>query len=44
MGPTPQNPSKQSAANLACMTGYDGLAAYLSEKFPVEWPNDTTDH
>jgi hypothetical protein len=26
------------------MTGYDGLAAYLSEKFPVEWPNDTTDH
>jgi hypothetical protein len=39
MGPTPPNPGIQSAANLACMAGYDCLAAYLSEKFPVDWPN-----
>ena len=38
--PTPQNPGGRTAADLAYMKGYDGLAAYLSEKALVEQFND----
>ncbi|CAI8585400.1 unnamed protein product [Vicia faba] len=38
--PTPQNPGGCTAADLAYMNGYDGLAAYLSEKSLVEQFND----
>ncbi|XP_016197973.1 calmodulin-binding transcription activator 5 isoform X2 [Arachis ipaensis] len=38
--PTPQNPGGQTAADLAYMNGYDGLAAYLSEKALVRQFND----
>jgi hypothetical protein len=38
--PTPQNPGGCTAADLAYMKGYDGLAAYLSEKCLVEQFND----
>ncbi|KAK7363506.1 hypothetical protein VNO77_05650 [Canavalia gladiata] len=38
--PTPQNPGGCTAADLACMRGYDGLAAYLSEKSLVQHFND----
>ncbi|XP_058723551.1 calmodulin-binding transcription activator 5-like isoform X2 [Vicia villosa] len=38
--PTPQNPGGCTAADLAYMNGYDGLAAYLSEKCLVEQFND----
>ncbi|CAJ2662426.1 unnamed protein product [Trifolium pratense] len=38
--PTPQNPGGCTAADLAYMRGYDGLAAYLSEKGLVEQFND----
>ncbi|KAK7246316.1 hypothetical protein RIF29_41180 [Crotalaria pallida] len=38
--PTPQNPGGCTAADLAYMKGYDGLAAYLSEKSLVEQFND----
>lgn len=34
--PTPQNPGGCTAADLAYVKGYDGLAAYLSEKCLVE--------
>ncbi|MED6206069.1 hypothetical protein PIB30_023594 [Stylosanthes scabra] len=40
--PTPQNPGGCTAADLACIKGYDGLAAYLSEKSLVEQVNDMT--
>ncbi|XP_027369147.1 calmodulin-binding transcription activator 5-like isoform X2 [Abrus precatorius] len=38
--PTPQNPGGCTAADLAYMRGYDGLAAYLSEKSLVQHFND----
>lgn len=38
--PTPQNPGGCTAADLAYKKGYDGLAAYLSEKCLVEQFND----
>lgn len=38
--PTPQNPGGCTAADLAYMKGYEGLAAYLSEKSLVEQFND----
>ncbi|RDY12889.1 Calmodulin-binding transcription activator 5, partial [Mucuna pruriens] len=38
--PTPQNPGGCTAADLASMKGFDGLAAYLSEKSLVEQFND----
>ncbi|KAL2341702.1 hypothetical protein Fmac_009642 [Flemingia macrophylla] len=38
--PTPQIPGGCTAADLAFMKGYDGLAAYLSEKSLVEQFND----
>ncbi|ESW10972.1 hypothetical protein PHAVU_009G254500 [Phaseolus vulgaris] len=38
--PTPQNPGGCTAADLAFMNGFDGLAAYLSEKSLVEQFND----
>ncbi|KAK7303708.1 hypothetical protein RJT34_14621 [Clitoria ternatea] len=38
--PTPQNPGGCFAADLAYTKGYDGLAAYLSEKSLVEQFND----
>lgn len=38
--PTPKNPGGFTAADLAYMKGYDGLAAYLSEKSLVEQFND----
>ncbi|KAJ1395303.1 P-loop containing nucleoside triphosphate hydrolase [Sesbania bispinosa] len=38
--PTPQNSGGCTAADLAYMRGYDGLAAYLSEKSLVEQFND----
>ncbi|KAK7329526.1 hypothetical protein VNO77_23696 [Canavalia gladiata] len=38
--PTPENPGGCTAADLAYMKGYDGLAAYLSEKSLVEQFND----
>ncbi|XP_061349103.1 calmodulin-binding transcription activator 5 isoform X2 [Gastrolobium bilobum] len=38
--PTPQNPGGCTAADVAYMRGYDGLAAYLSEKSLVEQFND----
>ncbi|KAL4380946.1 hypothetical protein AHAS_Ahas04G0084300 [Arachis hypogaea] len=38
--PTPQNPGGCTAADLAYIKGYDGLAAYLSEKSLVEQVND----
>lgn len=38
--PTQQNPGGCTAADLAYMKGYDGLAAYLSEKSLVEQFND----
>ncbi|KAK7291696.1 hypothetical protein RIF29_07054 [Crotalaria pallida] len=38
--PTPQNPGGCTAADLAYMKGYDGLAGYLSEKSLVEQFND----
>ncbi|CAJ1963270.1 unnamed protein product [Sphenostylis stenocarpa] len=38
--PTPQNPGGCTAADLSYMKGYDGLAAYLSEKSLVEQFND----
>ncbi|KAE9594913.1 putative transcription factor CG1-CAMTA family [Lupinus albus] len=38
--PTPQNPGGCTAADLAYVKGYDGLAAYLSEKSLVEQFND----
>ncbi|KAI4344809.1 hypothetical protein L6164_011997 [Bauhinia variegata] len=38
--PNPQNPGGCTAADLAYMKGYDGLAAYLSEKSLVEQFND----
>ncbi|KAI4334938.1 hypothetical protein L6164_013636 [Bauhinia variegata] len=38
--PTPQNPGGCTAADLAYMKSYDGLAAYLSEKSLVEQFND----
>ncbi|KAL4643096.1 hypothetical protein ACB092_02G068600 [Castanea dentata] len=34
--PTPKNPGGSTAADLASLKGYDGLAAYLSEKALVE--------
>jgi hypothetical protein len=34
--PTPENPGGLTAADLASLKGYDGLAAYLSEKALVE--------
>lgn len=34
--PTPKNPGGCTAADLASLKGYDGLAAYLSEKALVE--------
>ncbi|XP_062174813.1 calmodulin-binding transcription activator 5 isoform X2 [Alnus glutinosa] len=34
--PTPENPGGCTAADLASLKGYDGLAAYLSEKALVE--------
>jgi len=37
---TPQNPGGCTAADIAFMQGYDGLAAYLSEKSLVEQFND----
>ncbi|MED6110264.1 hypothetical protein PIB30_041308 [Stylosanthes scabra] len=40
--PTPQNPGGCTAADLAYIKGYDGLAAYLSEKSLVEQLNDMT--
>ncbi|MED6206095.1 hypothetical protein PIB30_023790 [Stylosanthes scabra] len=38
--PTPQNPGGLYASDLAYMNGYDGLAAYLSEKALVGQFND----
>ncbi|XP_019455972.1 PREDICTED: calmodulin-binding transcription activator 5-like isoform X2 [Lupinus angustifolius] len=38
--PNPQNPGGCTAADIAYMKGYDGLAAYLSEKSLVEHFND----
>ena len=38
--PTPQNPGGCTAADVAYMKGYDGIAAYLSEKSLVEQFND----
>lgn len=38
--PTPQHPAGFTAADLAQMKGYSGLAAYLSEKSLVEQFND----
>ncbi|KAJ1407722.1 P-loop containing nucleoside triphosphate hydrolase [Sesbania bispinosa] len=38
--PTPENPGGCTAADLAYNKGYDGLAAYLSEKSLVEQFND----
>lgn len=38
--PTPQNPGGCTAADLAYMKGYEGLAAYLSEKSLVEQFNE----
>ncbi|XVE65542.1 hypothetical protein DITRI_Ditri08aG0007900 [Diplodiscus trichospermus] len=38
--PTIQNPSGCTAADLASLNGYDGLAAYLSEEALVEQFND----
>ncbi|KAE9601489.1 putative IQ motif, EF-hand binding, glycogen debranching enzyme, GlgX type [Lupinus albus] len=38
--PTPQNPGGCTAADIAYMKGYDGLAGYLSEKSLVEQFND----
>ncbi|XP_017409861.1 calmodulin-binding transcription activator 5 isoform X2 [Vigna angularis] len=38
--PTPKNPGGCTAADLAYTKGYDGLAAYLSEKSLVEQFND----
>ena len=38
--PTPQNPGGCSAADLAYVKGYDGLAAYLSEQLLVKQFDD----
>ncbi|KAG2726927.1 hypothetical protein I3760_01G136700 [Carya illinoinensis] len=38
--PTSENPGGRTAADLASLNGYDGLAAYLSEKALVEQFND----
>ncbi|TYJ15506.1 hypothetical protein E1A91_A10G188100v1 [Gossypium mustelinum] len=40
MDPTTQNPSGCTAADLASLNGYDGLAAYLSEEALVAQFND----
>lgn len=40
--PTPENPGGCTAADLASMKGYDGLAAYLAEKALVEHFKDMT--
>lgn len=40
--PTPENPGGRTAADLASMKGYDGLAAYLAEKALVEQFKDMT--
>uniref|UniRef100_A0A2N9EZA3 CG-1 domain-containing protein n=1 Tax=Fagus sylvatica TaxID=28930 RepID=A0A2N9EZA3_FAGSY len=38
--PTPKNPGGSTAADLASLRGYEGLAAFLSEKALVEQFND----
>lgn len=38
--PTPEIPGGRTAADLASLNGYDGLAAYLSEKALIEQFND----
>ncbi|KAL8484851.1 hypothetical protein ACS0TY_027225 [Phlomoides rotata] len=40
--PTPQNPGGCTAADLASINGYEGLAAYLAEKALVAQFNDMT--